>query len=192
MYNLTKFDKSAVNDNYCSVAIFFHWAIALLIFANLLTGTLLANDIVSLNSSMQMHKQTGILILILVICRIIWRLTHHYPTLNEQIPVSEKLLDNFGHLFLYFLILAMPLSGVLMVQSAGKQLNLLGVMVLPKIVNQNSELFEQFLDIHKSLAIMLVTMIVGHTIAALKHHFIDKNQVLLRMLPKVLRRDKLN
>lgn len=189
---MSKFDKSVVNDNYCSVAIFFHWAIALLVFVNLLTGTLFANNIVPLSSSMQLHKQTGLLIFMLVICRIIWRLTHNYPTLNEQIPVSEKLLAHFGHLFLYFLILAMPISGILVVQSAGKQLNLLGFIILPKIVNQNPELLEQLLDIHKSLAIMLVTMIIGHTIAALKHHLIDKNQVLLRMLPKALRKDRVN
>lgn len=173
---------------YPAVAIFLHWVIALMVVTNLLTGFLFENNIIIFSEQINFHKLSGVTILSLVVVRILWRLTHHYPSLNGLIPSSEKFLAHFGHLFLYFLLLVLPLSGILLVQSAGKNIELFGLAV-PQIINTtDNATAERFLQIHEALAIMLSTLVAGHIIAALKHHFIDKNDILRRILPKWLLR----
>lgn len=176
-----------VDDNnlrYPPVAILLHWIIAVMVLTNLLSGFLFANNIIIFSEQINFHKLSGVTILSLVIVRVLWRLTHSYPSLNGLIPTSERFLAHFGHLFLYFLLLVLPLSGILLVQSFGKNIELFG-LAIPQIINTtDSATAEQFLQIHEALAIMLSTLVTGHIIAALKHHFIDKNDILRRMLPK--------
>lgn len=177
---------NAHNDDlrYPAAAIFLHWIIAIMVVTNLLSGFLFANNIIIFSAQINFHKLSGVTILSLVVVRVLWRLTHSYPSLNGLIPTSERFLAHFGHLFLYFLLLVLPLSGILLVQSFGKSIELFG-LAIPQIINTtDNATAEQFLQIHEALAIMLSTLVTGHIIAALKHHFIDKNDILRRMLPK--------
>lgn len=170
--------------NYPASAKFFHWVTALIILCNLISGTILVNfDAFSQQINLLIiHEQCGVMILMLTILRLIWRITHRYPNLNGEITSHEILLAKFGHLLLYILMLAIPIYGVLLSQSVGHQPGFLWFR-LPKFISQNLDFSSQLLNIHKNLAILITIIIVAHTIAALKHHFIDKNQVLTRILP---------
>lgn len=174
------------NLRYPAVAIFLHWVIAVMVLANLLSGFLFENNIILFAKQIDFHKLSGTIILSLVIVRILWRLTHRYPSLKGLIPVSEKFLAHFGHLFLYFLLIVLPISGILLVQSLGKNIEFFGLTIPRLISATDNTTSERFVQIHESLAVMLLTLVIGHIIAALKHHFIDKNNVLRRMLPKWL------
>lgn len=171
-------------ESYPTSAKFFHWSIALIIFSNLIIGLILVN-FYSLSKQLNLfiiHEQFGVTVLMLAILRLIWRLTHRYPSLDGLIAKHEIFLAKFGHLLLYTLMFAIPVCGILLSQSAGKHPGLLWFH-LPTFIERDMDLQERLLEIHKYLAILLTVIIAGHTIAALKHHIIDKNQILARMLP---------
>ena len=170
--------------SYPASAKFFHWAIALIILLNLITGVILVN-FYSLSKQLNLfiiHEQCGVTVLMLAILRLIWRLTHKYPSLDGLIAKNEILLAKFGHLLLYALMFAIPICGILLSQSSGKHSGLLWFQ-LPTLIERDLDLREQLFNLHKYLAILITTIVAGHVIAALKHHFIDKNQILTHMLP---------
>lgn len=170
---------------YPTTARFFHWTIALMIFFNLISGVIMAYfpDLSHEFEIFSIHKQAGAMILVLAILRLIWRLTHKYPSLVGLLPRNERILASLGHAILYILMFALPLSGILFSQSFGKSVYL-GMFKLPQLISpQPIETAFQFFAFHKYLAIFITVIILGHVLAALKHHFIDKNEVLLRMLP---------
>ena len=173
-------------NTYSATAKFFHWSIALMILFNLLSGTIIAyfRDFCLQTGLYEMHKQSGLIILILAICRVAWRVSHHYPSLRTLLPDNEILLARFGHLSLYFLMFAVPISGKIYAQSFGKSVAILWFKLPTIIPVQNKVTVAQYLGYHKYLAVSIATMICVHIIAALKHHFIDKNSVLYRILPR--------
>lgn len=172
--------------SYSNVAKFFHWSIAFMILFNLISGATLAYfDAFSTQINLfAIHKQTGVMILVLAVLRLTWRLTHRYPSLKGMLPAHERLLAGFGHVLLYILMFALPISGILFSQSFGKEVDLLWIKLPTFIDPQAQGVALQFLNLHKFLAIIITTIVAGHTLAAIKHHIIDKNQVLTRMLPK--------
>ncbi len=174
---------------YPGVAKFLHWAIAAMIIFNLLSGLILAYFF---EWSMQfdlviIHKQIGVMILLLVVFRIIWRLTHEYPTLDSlPITKSEKILATVGHIMLYIFMFIIPISGFFFSQSAGREVDLLWFKLPQLIVKQSDTVTMQLLSIHKYLSIAITVFISLHILGALKHQFIDKFPILDRMLPKKL------
>jgi cytochrome b561 len=94
-----------------------------------------------------------------------------------------QLAAHAGHVLLYGLMIAIPLSGWLMSSAKGFQTVWFGVLPIPDLVNKNQELGNLLQTVHLSLNLLFVAVIVGHIGAALKHHFIDRDDVLTRMLP---------
>lgn len=171
---------------YDAMAKSLHWSIAILILCNLCLGLILRNHFYNSVHKVfiTIHKENGLLIFVLVIFRIFWRSTHKYPTLKQMMPWQEKILANFGQISLYLLMLAVPISGVLLLNSKGGTPSLFGYQLPHLIPIQDGINVKKYLDLHTFLVIILMTLVCGHIIAALKHHFIDKNKILLRMLPR--------
>ena len=95
-----------------------------------------------------------------------------------------QLAAHAGHLALYGLMLAIPLSGWLMSSAKGFQTVWFGVLPIPDLLEKNKELGNLLQTIHMSLNLLFVVTLAGHIGAALKHHFIDKDDILTRMLPQ--------
>jgi cytochrome b561 len=167
--------------HYGLVAIIFHWLIAILIIGLLSVGLYMINLPIGIQKLKLYgwHKEFGILVLGLVILRVMWRLTNATPVLN--LPWYERIGARLAHFALYILMLAMPLSGWLMSSAAGLSPSFFGLFTLPNLVAPNEELRELFAWAHEWLAYGLIAIIVVHTLAALKHHFIDKDDILRRM-----------
>lgn len=171
--------------SYPSIAKFFHWAIALMIFFNLASGVILIYYR-SFSLSIELfdiHKQFGTMILFLALLRLLWRFTHKYPSLDGIIPKHEQIIASLGHLALYILMFAIPISGIFMSQAFGKNVYFLFLKLPIVLSTPSKELAMQFLTLHKYLAIGIALIVGGHATAALKHHIVDKNDILLRMLP---------
>jgi cytochrome b561 len=98
-------------------------------------------------------------------------------------PKVMQLAAHAGHVLLYGLMIAIPLSGWLMSSAKGFQTVWFGVLPIPDLVTKNQELGKLLQTVHLSLNLLFVAVIVGHIGAALKHHFIDRDDVLTRMLP---------
>lgn len=171
-----------MDQNYISYgkfAKFLHWTMATLILLNYILGLTLEKS-----NLYNFHKQTGLTILVLLIIRIIWRLTSSYPGAVESLSTMERYAAKLGHLTLYLFMLAIPLSGILMVNSYGYPLKFWGIFTLPAIIGAQSDSASELISkVHEILANVMIAFVALHILAALKHHIIDKNEVLLRMIP---------
>ncbi len=174
-----------MSDRYTHTAIALHWAIALLIFAAFPLGVYmhelpLSPDKLRLYSY---HKWIGVTVFLLAALRISWRFTHPTPPLPDTMPRWEKLAADTVHYLLYALIFAVPLSGWLMSSARGFQTVWFGVLPLPDLVGKNKELGDLLKEVHESLNFTMLALVLAHAGGALKHHFIERDAILARMIP---------
>ena len=106
------------------------------------------------------------------------------PALPAAMGSSSRLAAHAGHGLLYVLMMAIPLTGWLMSSAKGFQTVYFGVLPIPDLLDKNKELGELLQQVHLGLNLILVAVVAGHAAAALKHHFHDKDDVLVRMLPR--------
>ncbi|BEV72235.1 cytochrome b [Paludibacterium sp. THUN1379] len=175
--------KSAINARYAKSAVLLHWLMAFLIIACFAVGL----KIWSLPLSplrlklILSHKSTGILILSLLALRVLVRLFSKVPPLPDHMGPGEQRLAHLGHLALYLLMLAVPLSGWAMSSAFGIPVVAFGVVHLPALLPADQALGEQLQLVHRGLNLLLALTVIGHVLVALKHHFIDRDGMLNRM-----------
>lgn len=175
--------KRNTYQSYGSISKFFHWTIALLIIGMIIYGYSLSFLPESwAPTAYNIHKLFGLLILTLMLLRLIWALMNPKPKLPSKTPLWEIALERLMHFSLYLVLLAMPISGWLLASAAGKPPRLFGLSLgLP--IAKNDWLRDNADTVHITLAIVIIVMVTLHVLAALKHHFIDKDNVLKRMMP---------
>ena len=181
-------------STYSAVAIGFHWLIAALMLTNIglawYFGSLTYPDNVP---PIQLHKSIGITVLLLTLLRIGWRLGHRPPPLPDHMATWERWAARGTHYLFYFLMLGMPLSGWAMV-SASPLIKvhptvLYGVVPWPAFPYGHLDtdtlhgIRKAMAFTHEKLAWLAYATITLHVAAALKHHLIDRDDVLTRMLP---------
>lgn len=174
-----------MTDRYTLTAIRLHWLIALLIFIAFPLGVYmhelpLSPDKLRLYSY---HKWIGVTIFMLAVIRFYWRATHTPPAMPDSMKNWEKFAAHAAHYTLYVLIFIIPLSGWLMSSAKGFQTVWFGVLPLPDLVNKNKELGDMLQEVHEVLNFLLLATVIAHVGAALKHHFIERDGILARMLP---------
>ena len=170
---------------YTATAIALHWLIALLLIGLFCVG-LYMHDLPLSPWKLRIyswHKWAGVSAFLLLIVRATWRLTHRPPPLPASMSRPLQLAAHTGHALLYLLMLLIPLSGWLMSSAKGFPVVYFGVLPLPDLVDKNKELGELLVAIHQALNYLLAAVVVGHAGAAVKHHVLDKDDVLTRMLP---------
>lgn len=172
--------NAAINA-YTKTAKFLHWFIALLWIIVWILGMLSSY----INSALTpVHKAIASTIIFLVGIRVIWRLTHPAPPLPNTMSNHAKQMALIGHIFLYvFALIALPLSGWLMSSFAGRPVMLAGLFQLPALSSPNPDYAKLVYQTHVYLAWFCGLLVLGHILIALKHHFIDKDTVLLSMAP---------
>jgi len=179
-------------SGYGLVAILFHWMMALLIIGLFLFGKYMtgldpmAPDTFALY---QLHKSLGFVVLALVLARLAWRLANPSPALPETMPGIERLAAHLGHAGLYALMLAIPLSGWLMVSASpwGIPTVVFDILPVPHLpvpdaLGSKAEAERTLKGLHELLANGLLLLVVLHVAAALKHHFLNRDDVLRRMV----------
>jgi cytochrome b561 len=129
------------------------------------------------------HKTIGMTILILVILRLVWRLFNRPPPLPDSMQAWERLAARAGHWLLYGLVLAMPLSGWLYSSAAGLGDYWWGSVSFPSLIGASESVEDRMALVHRALGISLAVVASIHVLAALRHHFFNKDDVLKRMLP---------
>ena len=165
---------------------FFHWLIALLILVQFALGWLAVSWRLS-PAKLDLfvwHKSIGVLVLALVLLRLAWRLlAPPAPALPAHMPPWERAAAHASHVLLYVLMLALPLSGWVVQSSSGMPFRIFRQWPLPVIQAPDKALSDLAALVHLSLGIALATLLVVHIGAALRHHFIQRDEVLRRMLP---------
>lgn len=169
---------------YTAIAKTLHWIMAAILFGLFGLGIYMA-DLPLSPEKLQLyswHKWAGVTFFLLVWLRLLWRATHRPPPFPVQMTAGQKRAAHLGHLALYVLMLAIPLSGWLMSSAKGFQTVWFGVIPLPDLIERNRELGDILVLVHKGLAVSLMILVIGHTTMALKHQFKDRDGTLSRML----------
>jgi cytochrome b561 len=175
-----------MNDRYTATAIALHWLMAALLVGLFALG-LYMHDLPLTPWKLKLfswHKWAGVTALLLVLVRLVWRSAHRPPELPAMMPRLMRLAAHTGHGMLYLLMIAIPLSGWLMSSAKGVQTVYFGVLPLPDLLDKNKELGDLLREVHEWLSYLLAAVVAGHVAAALKHHIVDKDGILLRMMPR--------
>ncbi len=174
-------------QRYGTVAIALHWLMALLLIALIVLGLYMSRlpDVGFDKNKILLvlyHKEYGMLALGLAVVRLAWRVGNVLPALVEELPDWQQVAARFVHLCFYGFMFALPISGWLMSSAAGIPVYVFGVR-LPDLIAHNEYRFQQLIEIHKWLGYALIGFIVLHAGAALRHHFLSRDNTLKKMLP---------
>ena len=170
---------------YSGVAIGLHWLIAIAIVGSFSVG-LYMHELPLSPQKLKLyswHKWAGVTIFLFVVVRLGWRLSHRPPELPAGMPAWQRSVAEATHVLLYLLIFAVPITGWLMSSAKGFQTVYFGVLPLPDLLVKDADLGDLLQEAHKLLNFSMAALVGAHIGAALKHHFIDRDEVLARMLP---------
>ena len=172
---------------YSSFQKFLHWAIFLLIVGLWGLAHLrgyLPKDDPGRGTIIGIHISFGLLLLFLVGLRVVWRLVHGAPDLPAGTPLFEALLAKVTHLAFYALMIVIPVLGVYLVWLHGHGASFFGLFTIPSPVQASKTLHDRISGVHELLANGILILFVIHAAAAIWHHYVKKDDVLTRMLPK--------
>ena len=175
-----------MSTHYTPLAKSLHWLMALMIFGLLALGFYMS-DLPLSPEKLQLyswHKWAGVTVFVLVWLRLAWRITHRPPALPGSMSPLMQLGAHAGHLMLYGLMIAIPLSGWLMSSAKGFQTVWFGVLPIPDLIGKDKALGQLLAELHEALNIGLLLLVIGHALAAAFHHFVHKDDTLRRMLPR--------
>jgi cytochrome b561 len=172
-------------DSWGAPAKLLHWVMAALILAQIALGVMAASWRVS-PTKLELffwHKSTGMLILALVALRLLWRLANPTPALPSGMPAWERAAARLSHLLLYVLMIALPVTGWIVNSASNIPFRIFWLIPLPAIVAPDKPTADGVALVHGGLAALLALVLAAHIGAALRHHFVKRNTVLIRMLP---------
>ena len=174
---------------YTTTAIVLHWLLAVVVLGLFGMGLYMA-DLPFSPQRLKLynwHKWAGMSFLILSVLRLLWRLVQRPPALpavvSQAMPAWQTRAYHATHHLLYGLFFAVPVAGWAYSSAAGFPIVLFGQLPLPDLLAVNKDLAEQIKPLHELLAFALVGLAGLHIAAALKHHWLDRDGLLLRMLP---------
>lgn len=179
---------------YTAVAMILHWVMAAGVIALVaigLTMTYAKLQPMQLFQLYQLHKSIGITILLAAFLRLAWRLMRPPPALPQDMPPIERAAATAGHLLLYVLLFALPITGWMMVSASVFNIPtvLYGYIPWPHFpvlstLKDKAPVEAVLKLVHAYGAYALIALVVVHSAAALRHHFVKRDDVLLRMLPR--------
>ncbi|MFV8816795.1 cytochrome b [Haliea sp. E17] len=161
-----------------------HWIIALLIAAQAVLGWV-GHEMARSPAKVDMmvaHKSLGVTLVLLVVLRLVWRVTHPVPPPPAGSKGWEIRLAQLTHIALYLAIIGLPLSGWMVADTSAAPWKLWWVIPLPSFIEPDRQLHRIGEELHELLVTVLIVLLVVHTAAALYHHFVKRDDVLLRML----------
>lgn len=169
---------------YTRVARVLHWATAVLVLLQLPLGIVIANEWGGplQDALYSAHKSIGALILPLIVVRLAYRLTHRPPPLPDDIPLVQRLAAQATHWALYVLLIVQALLGWMGTSAYPAPVPFFGLFDLPPLLAPNRALSEQLLSVHRLVGFAIAALAAMHIGAALFHHFVRRDRVLLRML----------
>jgi cytochrome b561 len=174
-------------ETWGAVAKFLHWTIAILVVMMLIGGVSM-DDIPNGPDKMwvyAMHKSTGLTILALMLLRLLWRAFDPRPADPPGAGRPAMFAARTLHAGFYVLLILMPLSGWLYNSASNFPLKWFGLFSVPALSGADKDIKHFAHEVHETLYVVIAIAIALHAAAAIKHHFIDRDNVLRRMLPFV-------
>jgi cytochrome b561 len=177
-------------NRYSNVSLVFHWGIALLVVTQIVLIMLHdATEGPMSREYVQIHKSVGLSILVLTLARIGWRFANPAIPLPAGTPGWQKVAARTTHVLFYVLLIGLPLGGWAASSAGGRDIEWFGLFTWPALpLPLDRDLAGSFMDAHEAGVKVLYVLMILHIGAALKHHFIDRDNVLHRMIPLIHRR----
>lgn len=180
-----KMSQVETSASYTPVAKGFHWIMALIWIAAWAIGFVAAHGDEALDPQHKLvflHKSIASVVVALIVLRVIWRLAYRPPALPDAMSPLMRRLAHLGHLLLYAVALfGLPMSGWYWSSVVGKPVLLAGFIPLPPLVAPDPSIKVVVKLIHTYAAWFCGALVGGHVLVALKHHFVDRDDILLRM-----------
>jgi cytochrome b561 len=171
---------------YSMTARVLHWITAVLVLILLPLGVVIVNEWGGRgplgDALYNLHRSIGATVLALVIVRLGYRLTHPPLPLPDDIPPIQRSAAHATHWALYGLLIVQPLVGWAATSAYGAPIMVFGLFELPPIWHQDRALSDRLFTVHGAIAIIIVCLVAAHVGAALHHHFVRKDRVLMRMI----------
>ena len=177
---------SSNSRRYTATARALHWLTALLVFAIVPLGWIFAEfkkppggpDIY-----VSLHKTLGLIVLVLVVFRLIWRATHPAPALPGRMGALERGAASVSHWLLYLIFLAMPISGYILSCGSKYPISIVGLFDFPKLA-----VSKDIADIARQGHLLgqraVYALVLLHVAATVWHLGIKRDAILNRMLPR--------
>ena len=170
---------------YGWVSIVLHWGVALVVFGLFALGLWMVGlDYYSAwrKDAPDLHKSIGITLFAIMLVRIVWRLLSPPPPPLASYSRLTRIGAAFGHAFLYLGLFAVMIAGYLISTADGVGIPVFGLFEIPAVVSGLPDQADTAGVVHLYLAWVLVVFAGLHGVAAFKHHFIDRDATLTRML----------
>lgn len=173
---------------YLRPARIYHWIVAVMVLLMIPAGLVMTQR--GLPRAVQdtlfvFHKNTGVILFILILARLIFRLRHPHPPLPEEIPSWQRHAAHLTHFVLYALLIIMPVSGYLRVRFGRFPIEGLDAIGVPPMVPKNEALAELAKTIHEAAAMALIALLALHVGATLYHTLIRRDGVWRRIWPPI-------
>jgi len=183
MTNLAAQNIGSAGTRYGSVTKALHWIVALLIAAQFAVGFIMPeiHRGVEVEFWIGLHLSLGVLILIVATFRIVWRALHPVAALTD-LPKWQQQASQATHGLLYLFLLVAPILGWANASSRGWDVGLFGLFQLPRLTAEGSAIGGAMGDVHVVVVYGMLGLIGLHVLAALYHHFVQRDQVLREML----------
>ena len=172
-------------DGYGIVSIAFHWLSAIAVIGLFALGLWMEGLSYYdewYKKAPELHKGIGFFVILAIIARLIWKLSNPLPQPPETHKSWEKLLAKVVHWVFYVLLILMLPTGYLVTTAKGQSLEIFNWFAIPATITGVENLEDIAIEIHEMIAFTIVWIAGFHALAALKHHFIDKDSTLKRML----------
>lgn len=176
--------KNLAIDSYSRGSKWLHWMVAIIVMG-MLSFSFFLGDIPDQyqSSAYIIHKSLGLTVLFLMCVRLFWIIHTGRPELPFAVPAWERVLTRVVQTSMYILLFAMPIVGWIMSAAGGRNPIYFGLFELPLPgVGVDKQLSHTMENAHGIIAWILIVLITLHVLGALKHHFINKDRVLHRML----------
>jgi len=177
-------DATAATPGYTLTARVLHWTTAVLILTMIPVGIVIANEWGGPAQTFlyNLHKSVGASLIPIVIVRLIYRLMNPPPPLPDDIPAIQQIAAYTTHWALYGLILVQPIVGYIMTSAYPAPVPFFGLFDLPAIWPENRALSDRLSAVHLYIGLAIAGLAAMHIAAALFHHFVRRDQVLVRMI----------
>ncbi len=173
------------SSRYGAVSIVLHWSVAVAVFGLFALGLWMVGlDYYSpwRKEAPDLHKSIGLTLLAVMLIRVVWRFISPAPPALESYSRATRLGAKFGHAFLYLSLFALMIAGYLISTAEGVGIPVFGLFEVPALISNLPDQADVAGVVHLWLAWTVVIFSGLHGLAALKHHFIDRDVTLTRML----------
>lgn len=177
-------------NRYSIVSLAFHWGLAVLVLAQVLLITAHeATDGPISREFVQIHKALGLAVLVLTLARIGWRIANPALPMPAGTADWQKVAARATHVLFYVLLIGIPLFGWAASSAGGRDIHWFGLFNWPLLpIERSRDLAKTLMGLHEAGVKLLYVLLALHVLAALKHQFVDRDNVLHRMIPLIPRR----